>query len=306
MNDLYKKVSVIAINFHSVRHTVAMLKSLQRDCYPNLEVIVVDNESKFDPTIVFRTILPKVKVIRSEKNLGFAGANNLAIQVATGDFLFFLNNDAEVTNQCILRLTQRLLVSEHIGAVSPKIKYFNSNIIQYAGFTPINPLTGRNLTIGKGEIDKGQHDTSQETAYVHGAAMMVRSEVVHKIGKMPEDYFIYYEELDWSTQISKEYMIYYEPNALVYHKESRSVGENSPLKTYYQTRNRILFMYRSFSVSNFSLFLLFFLVFSLPKTTLTKLVKNEYQNIKALFKGSYDALIALLSNEKYYPPYEFS
>ena len=91
-----------------------------------------------------------------------------------------------------------------MGVVSPKIRYHSHpHIIQYAGFTEVNPFTGRNKMIGLMEEDQGQFDTPGDTAYAHGAAMMVKREVVEKVGLMPDIFFIYYEELDWSAHIRR-------------------------------------------------------------------------------------------------------
>jgi hypothetical protein len=104
----------------------------------------------------------------------------------------------------------------------------------------------RNRSIGFGEKDKGQYDTAHPTPYAHGAAMMVKREAIEKVGLMPECYFLYYEELDWSMIFTRAgYSIWYEPACTIYHKESQATGQNSPLKTYYLTRNRLLFVKRN-------------------------------------------------------------
>jgi GT2 family glycosyltransferase len=104
----------------------------------------------------------------------------------------------------------------------------------------------RNRSIGFGEEDHGQYDTAHPTPYAHGAAMMVKREVVEKAGLMPEYYFLYYEELDWSMMIRRAgFEIWYEPTSTIYHKESQSTGQKSPLRTYYITRNRLLFVKRN-------------------------------------------------------------
>ena len=104
----------------------------------------------------------------------------------------------------------------------------------------------RNRSIGFGEEDHGQYDTAHPTPYAHGAAMMVKREAIEKAGLMPECYFLYYEELDWSMMLRRAgYDIWYEPACTIYHKESKSTGQNSPLRTYYITRNRLLFVQRN-------------------------------------------------------------
>lgn len=131
--------------------------------------------------------------------------------------------------------------------VSPKIKFsWGDNPIQYAGYTPLSIITMRNRSIGFGEADCGQYNTPHPTPYAHGAAMMVKREVIDKASPMPECYFLYYEELDWSLMIRRAgYDIWYEPSCTIFHKESQTTGQSSFLRTYYITRNRLLFAKRN-------------------------------------------------------------
>ena len=190
---------------------------------------------------------------RSDKNLGFAGGNNLGIIAAHGQYLFFVNNDTVFVGTdaekrtAINGLVARLESDPMIGVVCPKICfYWGSHPIQYAGYTPLSPITLRNRSIGFNEEDHGQYDVAHTTPYAHGAAMMVKREVIEKVGLMPECFFLYYEELDWSMMIRRAgYQLWYDPCCTVYHKESQSTGQNSPLRTYYITRNRLLFAQRN-------------------------------------------------------------
>ena len=280
-------VSIITINFNNVDVTCELLQSLRKLTYVNYEVIVVDNASSEDPAPKIQSFFPEVKLILSEKNLGFAGGNNLGVKHANGDFLFFVNNDTELHPDCIQPLIERFNKNREIGLISPKIKYFDQrDIIQYAGFSKINPFTARNFGIGSMEIDKGQHDTPSFTHYAHGAAMMTTKEVIEEVGLMSEDFFLYYEELDWCEKIKKAgFKIFYEPSSTVYHKESFTIGRNSTLKTYYITRNRIFFIRRNFSRFEFGIFLLFFLGISTPKNIFSFIKKGEIENIRPFFKA---------------------
>ncbi len=242
------EISIITINYNGLADTCALIDTLPFND-ESLEVIVVDNASRNDEATLIAQRYPKVKVIRSEQNLGFAGGNNLGIKAAQGKYLFFINNDTLLRHQTsdIRHLINRLESSPKIGMVCPKIRFaWGNNPIQYAGYTPLSPITLRNRSIGYGEPDEGQYDTPHTTPYAHGAAMMVKREVIEKAGFMPECYFLYYEELDWSMMIRHAgYDIWYEPACTIYHKESQSTGQNSPLRTYYITRNRLLFVKRN-------------------------------------------------------------
>ena len=213
-----------------------------------IEVIVVDNASTKDEATEIGKRYPQVKVIKSDKNLGFAGGNNLGIQASHGKYLFFINNDAILLQLSALSLLiNRLESSAQIGMVCPKIRFtWGKQPIQYAGYTPLSQITLRNKSIGFGEQDNGQYDTAHPTPYAHGAAMMVKREIIEKVEMMPECYFLYYEELDWSMMIRRAgYEIWYEPACTIFHKESQTTGQMSPLKTYYITRNRLLFAQRN-------------------------------------------------------------
>lgn len=241
-------LSIITINYNGQKDTCELIESLPLED-KSIEVIVVDNASAQDEATIIEERYPQVKIIRSKKNLGFAGGNNLGIKAAKGKYLFFLNNDTLLKPQTsdIRSLISRLETSPKIGMVCPKIRFtWGNQLIQFAGYTPLTPITMRNKAIGCGEVDHGQFDTPHLTPYAHGAAMMIKREVIEKAGLLPECYFLYYEELDWSMMIRRVgYDIWYEPACTVFHKESQTTGQNSPLRTYYITRNRLLFAQRN-------------------------------------------------------------
>ena len=242
-----KLVSVITINYNGLEDTCELMETLPLDD-ESVEVIVVDNASFKDEATIIEQRYPQVSVVRSQENLGFAGGNNLGIKAATGRYLFFINNDTLLPMASTFQqLINRLESSEAIGAVCPKIRFaWDDKPIQFAGYTPLSSITLRNQAIGCGEKDDGQYDTPNVTSFLHGAAMMVKREVVERVGVMPECYFLYYEEFDWSMMMRRAgYELWYEPAATIFHKESRATGQDSPLKTYYLTRNRLLFAQRN-------------------------------------------------------------
>ena len=262
----------------------------------SIEVIVVDNASNEDEATQIEQRYPQVTVIRSKENLGFAGGNNLGIQASHGKYLFFINNDTvfrgvgHSLTSYLLPLTSLLDSSERIGMVCPKIKFaWGNNPIQYAGYTPLSKITLRNSAIGCGEADNGQYDTPHPTPYAHGAAMMVKREVIDKVGLMPECYFLYYEELDWSMMIRRTgYDIWYEPACAIYHKESQATGQNSPLKSYYMTRNRLLFAKRNISIPQKYLTYSYLIGIVALRDILKSLLHHRPDLAKATLKGLSD------------------
>ena len=238
-------ISIITINYNGYKDTCALIESIPFN--DKMEMIVVDNGSKYDEATEIGNKYPYVKVIRSEKNLGFAGGNNLGIKAAKGKYIFFVNNDTFFRELNVQSLIDRVESAPIIGVVCPKIRFaWGNNPIQYAGYTSLSKVTVRNKAIGFGEEDKGQYDTPLPTPYAHGAAMLIKREVIDKVGFMPECYFLYYEELDWSMMITRAgYEIWYEPACTIYHKESQATGQDSPLRTYYITKNRFLLVKRN-------------------------------------------------------------
>jgi GT2 family glycosyltransferase len=282
-----KKVSIITINFNQPKVTWELLQSIPHT-YENLEVIVVDNGSKVVSISNWQVNFPNVKFIRSEQNLGFAGGNNLGIMAATGDFLFLVNNDTEFTEGLVEKLVGVMDSNPAIGMISPMIKYFtNKDVIQYAGYTPMNYYTCRNSCIGLREKDNGQYNNiTAPTAYCHGAAMMIRKEAIEKAGFMSENFFLYYEEVDWCEQIKcAGYEAWVCTEALIFHKESVSVGKKSNLKEYFMNRNRILFIRRNAPFFKMMIFYPYFILLVVPRNLLTYVKDKNYNFIPMLLKA---------------------
>lgn len=280
-------VSIITVNYNQSDVTCDLLESLRNITYPKIEIIVVDNASPSDNPDTIKEKYPEVELIKSKENLGFAGGNNLGVKASKGDYLMFINNDTEVPVDFIEPLVDLLEKDETIGMVSPKIKFhWDPTIVQYAGFTKMNPYTIRNEGIGYYKKDGAQFDILRETESIHGAAMMVPRRVIKDAGMMTEVYFLYYEEHDWAEMIKRAgYKIYYQPTSYILHKESVSTGKDSPLKTYYITRNRLVFARRNFSGFPFLVSWLFQTFVSVPKNTLVFLLKGQINHLQAYWKA---------------------
>lgn len=288
MQETEPFISIVTLNWNQADVTCQFLESARKLNYNNYEILVCDMNSDVDPgEHILNQNFPKTRMLRSDKNLGFSGGNNWGIRQAKGDYFFIVNNDTEVTPTLLSDLLDGFNADPQIGVVCPKIRFFyQPNIIQYAGFNPINIFTGRTSALGSREEDRGQYDTPGYTEGAHGCAMMVKREVVEKVGMFPENFFLYYEEWDWSSRIIKAgYKIYYQAAALIYHKESLSVGKQNPLKVYYLTRNRILYMRRNTSLPAFTVFILFFCLFSVPKSVFIYLVRGQFKYLRSFLSG---------------------
>lgn len=227
------------------------------------------------------------RLLLSNKNLGFAGGNNWGMRQARGNFFFIVNNDTVMTEDLLDNLLKPFAEDSTIGVTSPKIMYYHHpDTIQYAGFLPMNKYTGRTTIRGESEKDLGQYNISGPTSGSHGCAMLVKKEVADTTGMFPEKFFLYYEEWDWSARIlNAGYKIWYAADATIYHKESMTVGKSNPLKVYYHTRNRILYMRRNTSWYQMTVFTLFFIFLSLPKSLTQFLLKKQFVQMRFFLKG---------------------
>ena len=284
------ELSIITVNYNGLEDTCALIDSIPFN--DRMEVIVVDNGSKTNEAAIISQRYPYVITLRSELNLGFAGGNNLGINAARGKYLYLINNDTIFKGEEFQALIDRLNTSDKIGMVCPKILFaWGNNPIQFAGYTPLSAITMRNRAIGFGEEDKGQYDTPRPTPYAHGAAMMVSRKALERVGILPDCYFLYYEELDWSMMFTRAgYEIWYEPASTIYHKESRSTGQDSPLRTYYLTRNRLLFVKRNVKgVKKYASYSYLIIIVGL-RDMLKNIFKGRTDLLNATYRGVRDFL----------------
>lgn len=287
------KLSIITVNYNGLQDTCELIDSITFT--DDTEVIVVDNASKRNEASVIQERYPQIKVIKSEQNLGFAGGNNIGIKQAKGKYLFLVNNDAVFKDYNIQVLIDRIESSSSIGIVCPKIRFaWGKHPIQFAGYTPLSKITIRNQAIGFGEEDNGQYETAHPTPYAHGAAMLIKREAIEKVGLMPECFFLYYEELDWSMMFTNAgYEIWYEPACTIYHKESQSTGRNSNLRAYYLTRNRLLFIKRNRQGVTRYLSYIYIIGIVIPRDITKYLLQGKFSLTIPTLRGLKDFIIKL-------------
>ncbi len=280
------RVSIITINFNGTGVTRDLLLSLRKCTYPDLEIVVVDNGSKV-PCFELKNEFPEIVFVNTEANLGFAGGNNKGIELSTGDCILLLNNDTEVDPGFLEPLVHRLMDNSTIGVICPKILYFDEpDTIQFAGFGPIHPVTGRGFSVGYLEKDTGQHDKPGQTNRPHGAAMMMPRLAIEKVGLMAEIFFLYYEEMDYGERFKRKgFTIWYEPASRIWHKESMATGKESTLKAYYYGRNRFLYTRRNVNGINRIFAFLYYLLFAVPRNLLKYAFRGEWKHFKAFLRG---------------------
>jgi len=287
-------VAIVSVNFNQTPLTAEMLASLQKaGLHEWCEIYVVDNASDEDGSSTLQTQFPWIQTIRSEKNLGFAGGNNLAIRRTTADYVFLLNNDALIDAGVLEGLLSRFRQNPSLGAISPVIYDYPQRdatpTIQYAGATAVSTFTGRNTTLLRGVSAQKADPGLQAVAYAHGAAMLVSRQAMRAAGLLEESFFLYYEELDWCDRIrAAGYDIALDGDQAVWHRESVSTGVDSAFKTYWINRARILYMRRNKPLWASLTFRAFYLIGVLPLHGLRHFLAGRKAHATALWRAFRD------------------
>jgi hypothetical protein len=254
-------VYIILVNYNGYKDTIECVNSLKKISYKNYKIVVVDNASSDNSVEILMEELSNCMIIESKKNIGFAGGNNLGIKYAlnhNADYIMLLNNDTIVESQFLNDMINSFNVNNKIGIVGCKIMYYpEKNIIWYGGGY-IDWFKFIGVHYGMRQIDKGQSNNKKEIDFITGCCMLVKREVFEKIGLLSEDYFMYFEDVDFCVKVKNAgFVIWYNSEAVIYHKVGLSSGgEESSFSIEWCTRNRLLFMdkYKN-NVNKFSLIL---------------------------------------------------
>lgn len=198
----------------------------------------------------------------SDRNTGFAAGNNLAFNSARlffdAEYVWFLNNDTEITSSSARLLLERMRGDAQIGICGSTIVYaHDKRTVQALGGAKYFPCTGMLSEIGQGTslpLNVNEKEIESKLSYVSGASMFVSNFFLEKVGLMCEDYFLYYEELDWSQRAVKAgFRLGYVKDSIVFHKEGASLGSGrsnrrSALSEFYGVRNRLRITRRFFPI----------------------------------------------------------
>lgn len=241
------KVSIIILNWNGWKDTLECLKSLENNNYSNYRVVVVDNGSTDDSLDKLQDIeSDRVSLISLEANWGFSGGNNFGVKRALEnetDYVLLLNNDTVVEKNFLSELVKEAEKNPKAGLFGPKIYYYNDkNRIWFAGGRiSVNPLEVSGTHIGLNKIDKGQYDKVKKVDYITGCCLLIKKEVIEKVGFLDEDYFLYYEDADYGWRAKKAgYNCLFVPKAKIWHKCSAGTIEGSSSYIYYHTRNALM------------------------------------------------------------------
>ncbi|MFH0852166.1 MAG: glycosyltransferase family 2 protein [bacterium] len=252
------KVFIIVLNWNGLKDTEECIESLKKIDYPDYKIVVVDNGS----TDGSDEIIPKkhfqdVAFIETKSNLGFAGGNNIGIKHALdngADYILLLNNDTTVEPDFLSKLVKAAEGDKKIGIVGPMIFFYDEPDRVWFGGGKINWSKIRGSHLDYNTVKKRDHALSDEEMekeknkvvdYITGCCLLIKREVVEKIGYLNDDYFLYYEDADWCMRAKKAgWQSVVVPASYIYHKQSKSTVEFSYPYIYYHSRNGLLFASR--------------------------------------------------------------
>jgi GT2 family glycosyltransferase len=229
---------IILVNYCNAGLTIDCIKSLNEAGCHNERIIVIDNNSPDDSCSILSKI-PEIILIKSTVNGGFSAGNNIGINYALEndcEYILLLNNDT-IVDQNFLNQIFTGICNDTINV--PKIYYYSDpNRLWYAGGT-IDYKRGLQYHYGENDIDTGQYSKEKFVNYATGCCMLIPVSVLKKVGLLDEQFFMYWEDLDYSIRLNNANVkIHYIPDAKVWHKVGMSSGVNSKAAIYYGNRNR--------------------------------------------------------------------
>lgn len=238
-------VAVVVLNWNGYDDTARCLRTVLSTEYPAAFPVLVDNASTDGSYERLVAEFPTVETIRADRNLGYAGGNNLGIIRAMdmqAEYVYVINNDTEVPPDSIASLVAVMGTDERIAQVGPLVEDATRDCIGAVGGIVFWP-DAEPRQIGHLETDRGQYTEVLDVEFVPGTAVLVRSSAIREVGTIPDHYFIYFEDVDWSLRFrSAGWRTVVEPAARILHYESATMGQASPIKSYYLTRNNFYFL----------------------------------------------------------------
>lgn len=226
----------------------------------------------------------KIRLIKNNYNYGFAEGNNVgiryALKVLNPKYFLLLNNDTVVDRKFLEKLVAIGETEENIGIIGPNAYYYNFNgrndIIWSAGGT-ISMWTGKRITRKYRMIDKINENHLSHVDFISGAALLIKKEVVSKIGLLDSDYFTYTEDVDWCYRTKRfGYEIVHLPSSKVWHKVSMSTkGEQSPTSLYLIVRNSIIFMKKNARIYQWPSYIMFSSVYFIKRMSVVDSIRRK-------------------------------
>lgn len=236
-------IAVVIVNYNGYKDTEECLASLRKVKTPNMYVTIVDNGSTDDSANKLKEFVAEEKehLICVEENLGFSGGNNIGIRYAIdkgAEYICLLNNDTVVDPNFLDKMLDE---TDNNSVVYGTIKFFsNPDRIWFAGGN-YNRWNGRTVHFGYNQNDIKIEELGKRQNFVTGCLLLIPTSVIEKIGMLPEHYFLYYEDTEYSLRLIENGIgMKYAREAIIYHKVSASTQKMPNRTRYYTIRNSLL------------------------------------------------------------------
>jgi len=232
------RLSVITVSWNVSKLLDVALETLKADLQGiEAEVFVIDNASADDSVEMVRRKHPWVNLIANEENLGFAKANNQAMRMAKGNYIFLLNPDTEVRPGAIAELLKFLEEHPKAGIVAPQLinsdgsiqrscRAFPTFIAMLYELMGLSKMFPNDPRFGAYKMLDFEHDELREVDQPEGAALLLRREVIDQVGILDEGFFMLFEEVDWCYRIKQAgWQIWFDPAAKIVHHYGQSIKQ---------------------------------------------------------------------------------
>jgi GT2 family glycosyltransferase len=216
--------------------------------------------------------------------------------------VLLLNNDTRVKPSFLSALVKAALSDPDIGILGPKVYLEGQDRVLYCAGARVIKALGQPLMQGYRQVDQGQYDRQGRVGFISGCCLLIKKEVIEKIGLLDEDYFAFFEDLDWNVRAQQAgFQSVYVPSAVIWHKGSNTVGLKSPSYYFLHARNRILFASKhSGFLAFWLLFIPYFLLYRYLWTNLSLILKGHWKAAMAIHHG---ILSAMTGNNNYLTQY---
>ena len=248
-----KKVAIVILNWNGAALMERFLPSVVRYSPEEMaEVVVADNGSTDDSLALLAGKFPSVRVVRFDRNYGFAEGYNRALQQIDTPYAVLLNSDVEVTPGWLEAPLRRLDASPEVAAVQPKLLAERArDQFEYAGaaggfMDKYGYPFCRGRIFQEIETDRGQYDAEADLLWATGACLFVRTEVYRAVGGLDAKFFAHQEEIDMCWRMrARGYRLVCTPESVVYHVGGGTLNAESPRKTFLNFRNNLLMLYKN-------------------------------------------------------------
>jgi len=298
---MHKKVAVILVNWNSFEYTNNCINSLKEIIFTDYDIILIDNGSQDGSDQKLKESHPSIILIRSDKNVGFTGGNNLGLRYSIQQqytYSILLNNDTLVEKDFLSVLVNYMDQHTETGAIQPKIFFNHDRDIVWNGGSYYNKFLG--LTYSKSYLRKQGKSINniKEVDWITGCAFFVRNSVLKQTGLFASNLFIYYEDSDLSLRIKKNgYQLIYHPASVIYHiagmaNKSKLKGKEgylNPIVHYLNERNKIWFLKRYTPVYYFPSVFIFNFLYSVA-VMIYFVGRLRFRKLKAVMKAVKDGL----------------